>query len=163
MAASDIVKNNLHRLKNQFYPDDEKRFFQQRGMLIKAITHPASYLKDRGVRLSTDELQAILDTIIRGIMHHGNTGRIGFVGAYILKCVQDHMKIQGDVYYEKGKSLRRITELALDELTKKQLARLGDAQDRTTDELAALNELVRSTTVKKKKARKVNAEQLDLL
>ena len=162
MAASDIVKNNLHRLKTQFYPDNEKGFFQQRSMLIKAITHPASYLKERGVRLPNDEIQAILDKIIRGIMHHGNTGKIGFFCAYFLKSVQDHMKIQGDVYYEKGKSLRRITETALEDLTKKQAARLGDAQDRTTDDLAALNQLVRSTTPKHRKKTVRSGTQLDL-
>jgi hypothetical protein len=162
MAASDIVKNNLHRLKTQFYPSNEKGFFQQRSMLIKGITHPASYLKERGVRLPNDEIQAILDKIIRGIMHHGNTGKIGFFCAYFLKSVQDHMKIQGDTYYEKGKSLRRITETALEDLTKKQAARLGDARDRTTDELAALNQLVRSTTLKHRKKTVRSGTQLDL-
>jgi hypothetical protein len=162
MAADNLVKSFLHRLRTQFYPDDEKGFFQSRSMLITAITLPARWLDERGVRLPEKRIEEILVGIIRGIQHHGDTGRIGYFCAYFLKCVQDHMKHHGDDYYEEGKRLRLVLDTAVENLTKKQAARLGDAQDRTTAELAALNRLVSSTAVKKRKAARPAGTQLDL-
>lgn len=162
MAASDLVKNNLHRIRQQFFPDDTKEFYQQRTLLVKAITTPAAWLEERGVRLSEQRLQEILDTVLTGIMHHGATHRIGYFCAYFLKCVQDHMRFQGERYYEEAKSLRTITETAIEHLTKQQKSRLSDAQDRTTAELSALNRLVRETTAKRPKRAKAPSTQLDL-
>lgn len=162
MTAAELVKINLHRLRTQFY-ESEKEFFQQRSILMKAITYPSFWLEERGVRLPAEKLNSILDTIIRGIMHHGATRQIGYFCAYFLKCVQDHMRMQGERYYDEAKSLRSITETALDHLTKKQLARLPEAQDRTTSELAALNRLVRETSAKRRrKPAKATGTQLDL-
>jgi len=162
-ADSDLVKTYLRRLRTQFYPDDEKGFFQQRSLLIRAITHPAHWLDERGVRLPERRLCQILDEIIKGIMHHGATGKIEYFCKYFLHAVQQHMKHQGDAYYDEGKSLRFITDTAMENLTKKQREKLGDAQDATTSRLADLNRLMRETAVKKKKAAKAPSAQLDLL
>ena len=163
MADSDLVKNYLHRIRNQFYPDDEKGFFQQRTVLIDAITTPARWLDERHVRLPERRLCQILDEIIKGIQNFGATAKIQFFCRYFLFAVQEHMKHQGDRYYEEGKSLRFITDTAMDALTKKQRAKLADAQDATTSRLADLNRLVRATAAKKKKAVKAPASQLSLL
>ena len=162
MAADTLVKSFLHRLRTQFYPDNEKGFYQQRSMLISAITTPARWLEERGVRLPEQRLEEILVGILRGIMHHGNTGNIGFFCAYFLKAVQDHMKHQGDGYYEEGKSLRKILDTAVEDLTKKQARKLDAAQDRTTTELAALNRLVNATRIKNKKIAVKTAQQIEL-
>lgn len=162
MPADSLVKNWLHRLKNQFYPDNAKDFYQQRSVLITAITTPARWLDERGVRLPEKRMDAILTDILRGIMHHGDTARIGYFCRYYLKAVQDHMTHQGEKYYEEGKSLRFIVDTALENLSKKQAAKLPDAQDRTTVELAALNRLVQSTRVKKKKVAVKTATQQEL-
>ena len=163
MADSGLVKNYLHRLRQQFYPDDEKGFFQQRTVLIDAITTPARWLDERGVRLPERRLCQILDEIIKGIQHFGATGEIKFFCRYFLFAVQEHMNHQGDRYYEEGKSLRFITDTAMDNLSKKQRAKLADAQDATTSRLADLNRLVRATAAKKKKAVKSPQSQLILL
>jgi hypothetical protein len=163
MAGSDLVKNYLHRLRSQFYPDDEKGFFQQRTVLIDAITTPARWLDERHVRLPERRLCQILDEIIKGIQNFGATAKIQFFCRYFLYAVQEHMKHQGDRYYDEGKSLRFITDAAMDNLSKKQRAKLADAQDATTSRLADLNRLVRATTAKKKKAVKTPASQLSLL
>jgi len=166
MADSDLVKDTLHRLRKQFYPDDEKGFFQQRSMLVKAITTPAHWLDERGVKLPETRIRAILDEVIRGIMHYGATAEIKFFCRYFLFAVQEHMKHQGEKYYEEGKSLRFITDTAVENLTKKQRARMADAQDATTARLADLHRLYAETAVKKRaaaKAEKAAAKaQLDL-
>lgn len=164
MPDSDLVKDTLHRLRQQFYPDDEKGFYQQRSILVTAITTPARWLDERGVRLPEHRLRKILDEIIRGIMHYGATGQVQYFCRYFLFTVQEHMKHQGDHYYEEGKSLRFITDSAVETLTKKQRARLGDAQDATTSRLADLNRLLHETAVKKKKVTKApSSKQLSLL
>ena len=163
MADSDLVKNYLHRIRQQFYPDDEKGFFQQRPWMMQAITHPAFYLDERGVRLPERRLCAILDTVIRDIQHFGATEKIGNFCRYFLHSVQKHMKHQGDGYYEEGKSLRFITDTALENLTKKQREKLPDSQDATTSRLADLNRLMRATAAKKKKTTAAPAAQLSLL
>lgn len=162
MADSTLVKNYLHRLRNQFYPDDEKGFYIQRSVLIDGITTPARWLDERNVRLPERRLCQILDEVIKGIQNFGATGQIKFFCRYFLHAVQLHMKHQGDRYYEEGKSLRFITDTALENLSKKQRAKLDDAQDQTTSRLADLNRLVRETAVKNKKVRKLPTSQLDL-
>lgn len=162
MPADSLLNNWLHRLKNQFYPDTPKEFYQQRSILITAITHPARWLNDREVRLPEARIDAILTDILWGIMHHGDTARIGYFCRYFLKAVQDHMTHQGERYYEEGKSLRFILDTALENLSKKQAAKLSDAQDQTTAELAALNRLVQSTRLKKKKIAAKTATQKEL-
>ena len=152
VADSDLITNYLHRIRRQFYPDDEKGFFQQRTVLIDALTTPARWLDERGVRIPERRLCEILDEILKGIMNFGATGEIQYFCRYFLYAVQQHMKHQGDRYYEEGKSLRAITNTALEVLTKKQRARLGDAHDATTSRLADLNRLLAATRVKKKKA-----------
>lgn len=162
MPADTLVKSFLHRLRSQFYPDDAKRYFQQEDMLTTAITTPARWLDDRGVRLPERRIEEILVGILRGIMHHGQTGRIGFFAGYFLKSVQEHMTHHGEDYYEEGKKLRLIVDTAVDNLTKKQASRLGDAQDRTTSELAALNRLHSSLRHRKKKTTAKTASQPEL-
>lgn len=72
------------------------------------------------------------------------------------------MAHQGEKYYEEGKSLRFIVDSYFENLSKKQVAKLPEAQDRTTAELAALNRLVASTRIKKKKVATKTATQQEL-
>jgi hypothetical protein len=162
MAAETLVKRFLYQIRTKFYPDNEKGFYQERTLLLRAITHPAHWLQDRGVSLPEAKLEAILNEILRGIMHHGNTGNIGFFSAYLLKAVQTHMSKQGDRYYEEAKALRNIAESALADLTSKQRSRLPDAMDQTTVRLADLNSLVRATKPGRKKKTASAGTQLDL-
>ena len=162
-ADSELVRNYLHRLRQQFYPDNERGFWLQQSVLKDAITTPARWLDDRHVRLPERRLCEILDEIILGIMHHGDTGKIDYFCRYFLHAVQLHMKHHEEKYYEEGKSLRFITDTAMENLSKKQRAKLADAQDATTSRLAELNRLIRETTAKKKRTAKSPAAQLDLL
>lgn len=151
MAGENILEDYLGTLRKQFYPDDSKAFFQQKSMLITAITTPARWLDERGVKVPDRRHREILDTIIKGIMHHGATGKIQYFCRYFLHAVQEHMSHNGERYYEEGKSLRTIVDTTFTHLTAKQRKRLPDAEDPTTTQLAALNRLVKSTRHKTKK------------
>jgi len=69
----DIVRDYLHLIKNEFDAGDEWAFFQQRWLLIKAITYPAGWLDKRGVFLPETEHRKIPDTVIlhQGPREHG--------------------------------------------------------------------------------------------
>ena len=78
----DIVRDYLHLIKNEFHAGDERAFFQQRWLLIKAIT----YLAKRGVFLPQPDYRKILDTVISGIKDHGNRDTIRYFGRYLLSA-----------------------------------------------------------------------------
>ena len=162
MAAETLVNRFLYQIRQKFYPDNHKGFYQEHKLLLRAVTHPAHWLKDRGVSLPEAKLEAILNEILRGIMHHGNTGNIGYFSAYLLKSVQDHMKHHGDEYYEQAKVLRNIVQTAAGEWTEKQRKQLPDAMDQTTARLADLNSLVRATKPGRRKKTAPAGTQLDL-
>jgi hypothetical protein len=145
MAAEDFLQAQLRKIRFQFLPDDPKAFFQQQKMIIKAICYPATYLQKRGVQLPERRLEQILNEVLRGIMHHGQTSKITWFGGYFLKCIQEHMSHHGDEYYDEGKDLRTILQKTLAELSKKEVADLPSAQDDTTARLADAAKLLKST------------------
>lgn len=147
-VAERIVKDFLHVLRNQFYPDDAKAFYQQRWLLIKAISYPSSYLAARQVGLTEADHRKLLTEQIRAIQHHGNTRQIKFFGRYFLHVIQQHMVHHGEDYYESGKAIRAWADSALENLkTKAALQALDE-----TDRLASLHASIAVPKRKKKPA-----------
>jgi hypothetical protein len=99
--ASSIVQNYLREIRRTFYRD-EKTFFQQRQMLIKALTLPARWLDKSKVYLPEDDYRRLLDTIISGIRKHGNLATVCNFAVYFLDCVQRHIKHHGDEFKPKA-------------------------------------------------------------
>lgn len=145
-AAVRICRDFLHTLRSQFYADDEKAFFQQRWMLMKAISAPASYLAKRGVGLTEADHRKLLTEVIRTIQHHGDTRRIRLFGRYFLHCVQEHLKHHGEDYYDSGKALRSIADAAVDSIKAKAAAQALE----TTDRLAEIHAAIRPPKRRKK-------------
>ena len=145
-SAGRIVGDFLHVLRNQFYPDEQKAFYQQRSLLIQAITHPAAYLAARGVGLTEADHRKILTEQIRTIQHHGDTAAIRYFCRYFLHAIQQHMKFHGEDYYDSGKRIRDIADSALDSLK----SRAASQALETTDRLAEINAIVRPPSRRKK-------------
>ena len=106
MLPDELTERFLRSLKKQFYANAEKQFFQEKRILMMAITYPAQYLNQRGVGLPSARYQEILTTIIRTINAHGNLAKINSPGRYLLHAVQEHMRHHGEDYYEAGKKTR---------------------------------------------------------
>ncbi len=157
-ASTRIVQDFLHVLRNQFYPDDAKGFYQQRSLLIRGITYPASYLSERGVGLTEADHRRILTDQIRGIQHHGATQKIRFFGRYWLHVIQQHMRHHGETYYDSGKTIRTLAASGLDSIKAKAAASALD----TTDRLAEIHAAIRLPARRKKQAQK-RPEQLEFL
>lgn len=159
-SAAEIVEDYLHKIRSQFYPDDFKKFAQQRAMLIKGITHLASWLKMRGTRLPDRRYRQILDDIINDIKRHGQTGKIQYFCRYFLHVVQTHVQHHDEEYYAEAKSLRNALDRFTGDLTKKQANQVIEAQDDTTDRLA---EIHRAISTKARRRPKKTDTQMSFL
>ncbi len=113
-----------------------KLFFQERGLLLQAVSYPATYLNDRGVACQASRYRAILMTVINTIKRHGNRAKIARFSAYFLHAIQTHMQHHGDEYYQAAKEPRAIAS-ELDK-TLGRIRRSGGA-DQTVPALAELH------------------------
>lgn len=104
----------LRNIRGQFYTDlPEKRFHQDRNVLMLAITWPAQWLHERGVTWSGERYFRTLRDLLVEIKRHGATAQIKFFPGYLLKCVQDHFAPNSDAYCEEGRQARHTWERAL--------------------------------------------------
>ena len=156
-AARRIVQDFLHVLRTQFYADKAKAFYQERAILIRAITWPAAYLAKRGVGLTEADHRQLLTDQIRTIQHHGDTAAIRYFCRYFLHVIQQHMKFHGEDYYDSGKGIRALAAGALDSLQ----ARAAAGALETTDRLAEIHAAIRLPKRRKKAA--ATPEQLEFL
>jgi hypothetical protein len=114
-SAKPIVEQYLLQLRRAFYPD-QKAFFQQRQMLIKAFTLPARGFDKSGVFLPEPDYRKLLDTIISGIPEHGDLRSMRHFGVYFLDCVQRHIKPHSDEYLDQAKGLQAKANLAMNQI-----------------------------------------------
>jgi hypothetical protein len=83
----------------------DKQFFQERNLLLQAVTYPADWLHRRGAKLQEPPYRQILQTVIDTIKAHGNRAKIRRFSAYFLHAVQTHMQHHGEEYYQASKRL----------------------------------------------------------
>jgi hypothetical protein len=108
MAAPEFIKEQLAIIRRAFFAKlSEKRFFQERNLLLQAISFPAAHLKERyGVDTPLSLSRTILATVIDTIRTKGNCRGIERVSVYFLHCVQEHLKHHGEEYYNQAKAAR---------------------------------------------------------
>ena len=116
--------------------------------MLTAITTPAKYLADRGVSLSEARYRQILMDQITGIKQHGDTAKIKSFCGYFLHCIQKHMQIHGERYYNEGKVARNQVDKVLSRIQPGQAA---PDQDNTTERLAELHAMLKSGMPRRKK------------
>jgi hypothetical protein len=142
MTAGEFVREQLLIVRREFFRSvTEKQFFQERSVLIQAITWPARWMNDRGARLPASGYRRILGTVINAIKRHGRRAQIQRFSVYFLHSVQEHMKHHGDQYYYMAKASRPISAI-LPSVTRH--VRPGAAPDSTTEVLTQMNRLLRS-------------------
>ena len=113
MLPEALTARFLRSIRKQFYPGAEKHFFQELNLLKQAIAYPANWLDMRGVRLNAERYQAILTTVIRTVNQNGNLAAVRSPGRYLLHAVQEHMKHQGETYYNQAKSTRNAIDAVM--------------------------------------------------
>jgi hypothetical protein len=142
-GVARFIEDQLRKIRREFYPRarwGEKRFYQDRPMLIQAITWPARWMNDRGVKALPSVYRGILSTVIETIKLHGNRAEVRRFSLYFFKSVQEHMNHHGEEYYYQAK-VRPVSGI-LSDVTRN----LGRVQspDPTTSVLSQINQVIRS-------------------
>jgi hypothetical protein len=136
-----FVEEMLRWIRREFFAKcDAKHFYQERPMLIQAITWPAEWMNRRGAKLPASGYKRILGTVIQTINRHGEQVKFRRFSLYFFKAVQEHMKHHGDEYYEAAKC--RSIGAMLPAVTRH--VRTGRAEDPTTEIMAQMNAVLRS-------------------
>jgi hypothetical protein len=154
--VEQFVEEMLRQIRREFLGKNDKRFYQERSMLIEAITWPAIWMDKRGARMPASGYRRILRIVIGTIKRHGNQVKFRRFSLYLFKAVQEHMDHHGEEYYYQAK-VRPIGAIvpavARD-------VRPGRARDSVTETLSQMNKVLRSRGGRR---RRDSIGQLDLL
>ncbi len=151
-VPGDLVNELLGRIKRVFYPDDEKRFYWERDLLIQALTYPAWYLRNRagdGVGLPWSRYESIILGMLRTIKEHGDTAGIRSFGRYFLTAVQTHMPLHWEDYYAEAKRASNLFDSVIAGIAQGTVP----APDTTVRDLAALHSDLALKSGRKPKAK----------
>lgn len=103
------TENILVQIKQRFYHShaSDKRFYEDRRMLLYAITWPATWLEMRGLPIRSQAYEKLLTQRLDDIATHGEPARYqAYFPRYLLKCIQDWFAHHGDDLYEELKHIR---------------------------------------------------------
>lgn len=155
VPAADMCERLLVNIRRQFYPDQDKPYFQQRRELLRAITYPAAWLKGKGVFLPLDRYERVIMEQLQEIKRHGATDQIRHFPGYLGRCLKLHFQHQAETYYNEGKDLRNLIDLTLTRAlaqTKAMPAR--DAETQTNALASAHHDILAAGRPRRKKIEK---------
>ena len=150
--AEKFVDEMLADLWRRFYQHRQREFHQDRRTLIQAITWPARYLNDRGVKAPASMYRRILGSVIQAIRQKGYIAQVRRFSVYFLYSIQEHMKHHGDEYYEAAKEPRRIEPVMHTVMNRLRTNNGYPMLDQTTEALAALNRITRARGGRRRRA-----------
>lgn len=149
MTADDLTTHLLADIHARFYQGvTAKKWAQERSILVQAITYPARYINERGGKLPGRRYREILVAILADIQRHVQAKRINRLSIYILHCVQEHMRHQGDRYYQEAKDAKPAAQVAGNVIRKVRAA----MPDSTTRILAETHKVLAQRQVTSRKA-----------
>lgn len=153
----------LKNIRDQFYTTTPaQKFYQDRNVLLVALTWPASWLKHRGVTWTAERYFQTIRDLLQEIKRHGATGEIQYFPGYLLKCIQDHFAHHSDEYCDEAKRTRSAFDLALGRaIDAGKLAEIRTAEA-AIDVLAEAHRMLASARRRPKTAPR-NDSQLSLL
>ena len=141
--GESVVEDFLREIKRHFYRD-EKTFFQQRRMLIKALMLPARWLDKSNAFLAEEDYRKLLDHIVSGIRKYGDLATVRHFGVYFLDCVQRHIKHHGEEYLDHAKGLQAKQRQAMNQIVQGLTVTEDLPTSPSTEHLAELNRLLSS-------------------
>lgn len=104
-AERAFVEKAMAMIRERLYPCvSDAAFAREWPDLLLAISEPAAYLHTRGRKLPGSRYLAILREVIAGIRGHGKPAA-RCLPIYLRKCLQDHMRMQGERYLEEAKDM----------------------------------------------------------
>jgi len=104
----NIIENILAHIKKHFYSNNQSKcFYQDKHMLIYAITWPATWFEQRALRPSQSKYQQLIENILEQITLHGKPHLYQkYFPRYLLKCIQQWFYFKGQPLYEQLKHIR---------------------------------------------------------
>ena len=99
----------LTQIKQRFYENKpyEKRFYQDRRMLLYTVTWPATWLYKHGLPITSQAYQKLLTERLNDIAKHGDPARYrAYFPRYLLKAIQDWFAHHGEDLYQELKHVR---------------------------------------------------------
>lgn len=128
---SDEVRDTiLDFIRRKFYPGHFVEFAKQHRHLLRWVVFElAVYLDSRAVTIPATRYIEIMvgeKGILMEALRFGDTENITYLPAWLRKCVQSHLTVHGETYYDEGKSLRNALDVAL-KFAQKQVAQEPDA------------------------------------
>lgn len=115
---SDEIRDTiLNFIRTKFYQGHYVDFAKQRRDLLRWVVFElAVYLDSKAVTIPGDRYIAIMcgdKGILMEVIRHMQVTKMTYIPAYLQQCVQSHLKVHGEDYYNEGKSLRNALDAAM--------------------------------------------------
>src|SRR5262249_45381126 len=152
--------------ERKFYQGQRLAFVKDTPRLLEWVVWKlAVYLDDKAVTIPSSRYLEIMiygtpkkPSILMEALKFGDTGNITYLPAWLGKCVESHLAIHGERYYEEGKTLRNAIGGAL------KFAKAGIQERDPVRELAEASRLLKAQKrVKKSTGKPAKNSQLTLI
>lgn len=157
--AEDVQDAILRFIQNHFYQGQPVSFAKDRPRLLKWVVWKlAVYLDSKAVTIPGErylEIMLVKPGILMEALRFGDTGNITYLPAWLGKCVESHLAVHGEDYYDEGKALRNHVAGALE------IAHAGLQGRDPIREMAEASRLLKSA--KKQPFKPASKAQLKLL
>lgn len=160
LDSEALINAMMGTIRHFFYKTrPEKEWWQDQRMLKKVVTWPAVWAEQRGIKLTAEQIERILKTVFRTALDNGALGDVVRMAPYLQSCVESHLRIQGEVYYDAVKGIRDVGPVAKQALKAMQADLREDA---TTPMLAEVYRIVAKAVRGGRKKAAPPAQQGDL-
>ena len=149
----------LDQIKARFYSGSvpEQAYYQDRRMLLYALTWPASWLEQRGLPITSQAYQKLVEERLESIAKHGDPKRYQrYFPRYLLKTLQDWFAHNGEALYEELKHVRNQLH-SIDRLLQTHHPNLPE------DIVAPIAQAHAILAVQKQRKKHIDPQQLELL
>jgi hypothetical protein len=115
---SDEIRDTiLNFIRTKFYQGHYVDFAKQRRHLLKWVVFElAVYLDSKAVTIPATRYIEIMcgdKGILMEAVRFMVETKLNYIPAYLRQCVQSHLAVHGEDYYEEGKSTRNAVDAAL--------------------------------------------------
>jgi len=150
----------MNFIKTHFYQGHPVDFAKDYKRLLGwVVLKLATYLDSKAVSIPMDRYREIMmDEILMPALRCGDTGNITYLPAYLGRCVEKHLAIHGEDYYNEGKAVRDSIKTYLPEALK-----IAQAGIQGRDPIRELAEAARLLKSPKRVVKAPKNQQPDLL
>lgn len=108
----------LEEVRRRFYAKRPARdSYADERWLTKALTWPAAWMRDEHgytTEVTPQMYRRLIEDVLEKIEAHGNWPQTNFFPSYLLKCLQDHCRMNADTVLAESKHMRnRVDFVAL--------------------------------------------------